>query len=118
MSAKGLTLVTLADVAKSAGKEIGKVAEVLVNQITELTRVLMGICLKKCAGFDRPPSYKHLFEMLMKCDLSRIELGNEIQKLMPTAQFFVRTFGLKLGRSVMPADLLEDIRQAAYRRNA
>ena len=39
MTAKGLELVTLADVAKSAGKEIGKVAEVLVTQNSMLNDI-------------------------------------------------------------------------------
>ena len=37
-------------------------------------------------------------KILMRCDLSSIELGNEIQKLVPTTQFLERVFGLKIGR--------------------
>lgn len=57
-------------------------------------------------------------KILMRCDLYGIELGNEIQKLMSTAQFLVRVFGLKLGRAIMPKNVLEDIRESANVRNA
>ena len=108
------------EIARKAEKELFLTfLEVLVNQLTEMTRFLMGTCLKKCKGqTDEIETYKQLFTILMRCDLYGIELGNEIQKLMPTAQFLVRVFGLKLGRAIMPKNVLDDIRESANVRNA
>ena len=50
------------------------------------------------SAFPKVKTTQEIIKILMRCDLSSIELGNEIQKLVPTAQFLERLFGLKLGR--------------------
>lgn len=98
--------------------------EVLVNQISEMTRFLLKRCMEKCKHSDgifeveeditlsqMKKKLTSLLRTLMRCDLSQLELGAQIQQLMPAAQFFVRVFGLKLGRVSLPQPLLEKIRR-------
>ena len=104
--------------------------EILINQITELSRVLLHSCIRKCGKFwelphgsksipyrpAAPPGSsewipRRIFESSMRCDLSQIDLGHEIQQLMPIAQFLVRVFDLKLRRGDLPQNLLENIRR-------
>ena len=104
--------------------------EILINQLTELSRVLLHSCIRKCGKFWElphgsksipyrpvaPPGSsewipRRIFESSMRCDLSQIDLGREIQQLMPIAQFLVRVFDLKLRRVDLPQNLLENIRR-------
>jgi len=91
--------------------------EVLVNQITEMTRFILNRCYEKCSPISpfQDPSHnavvKELLYTLMRCNLSKLELATQINQLMPAAQFLVRTFGLKLGHVSLPSPLLRDIQK-------
>jgi hypothetical protein len=85
--------------------------EILVNQITELTRFVLQSCIRHC---DHDSRFKDLYtdeemegesffdlrelmEIFLNCELSQVELRKQIRNLIPITRFFNRAFGINLG---------------------
>ncbi len=85
--------------------------EILVNQITELTRFVLQSYIRHCDNDSRFKDLytdeemegesffdlRELMEIFLNCELSQVELRKQIRNLIPITPFFNRAFGINLG---------------------